>query len=303
MSSITILDKQEDMVDEAVSVLESLIPTPETLWGNLSKEKLQAADCDTMREICWLSNNDFNRFQQAVTPATRKMEIVFLVRATVFKAEANKISGFLREELAAAKIAIASNAADFDIATNAAVYRLLTKMDDARPDNKYRVSRNAKAIKGIEVTCADAGVSISFATASEILRMVGGSSRSELCKLADRQTKLDREDAADESVSSQAEDSKDQQQSSGTNAVSAGDGDGSTEAEEEPMGETARQVVVSPPIAPEFLAQIGPKDVDTFPESDLHLVAVVRAGQHFLPKGLVCSGAKARALIQKAMAG
>src|SRR5690554_5801341 len=103
MSTKTSLDEQEDLVDEAVSALANLIPTPETIWGNISKAKLKAADGDTMREICKLSYDDFNRFQQAVEPATRKMDMALLVRAVVFKVEATKIDGFLGGEFEVAK--------------------------------------------------------------------------------------------------------------------------------------------------------------------------------------------------------
>lgn len=167
MITKTLTEKQEDMVDEAVSALENLIPTPETIWGDISEDKLEAADDDTMREICRLSYNDFNRFQQAVEPATRRMDMVLFVRAVVFKAEASKIEGFLNSEFVVAKIDIANNAAAPDIALNAAVYRLLTRLDNARPDDKYRVSRNAKAMKGIEISATKAGVPIRLATAEK----------------------------------------------------------------------------------------------------------------------------------------
>lgn len=303
MSTVTSRDKREDMVDEATSALENLIPTPETIWGGISKTKLKAADGDTMREICWLSYDDFNRFQQAVKPAARKMDMVLFVRAVVFKAEASKIDGFLAGEFDAAKIVMANNT-DADTAVNAAIYRLLTKTDNARSDDKYRVSRGAKAMKGIEITCEDAGIAISFATAGKILGMVERSSRSELCKLVDDRAKPDAENAIEESASSQAEESEDQQQpTSEIDAGSERNDHESAAAGEEAAEETTRRTVAAPSIAPELFAPLDRKDVDTIPEDDLHLVAFVRDGQNLVLKGVVCSGEKARALIQKAMAG
>lgn len=307
MNTKTLADKQEDMVDEAVSALENLIPTPEAIWGDISEDKLEAADSDTMREICKLSYDDFNRFQQAVEPSTRKMDMALLVRAVVFKVEASKIDGFLGGEFEVAKIAIANNTAS-DIALNAAVYRLLTRLDDARPDSKYRVSRNAKAMKGMEITAANAGVSINFATAGEILRMVERSSRSDLCKLVDEHAKLDKENAVEESAASQVDESQDQQSTSETGAASEGD-DESAEVEEEAANETAKLVIEPPPLVPELAAEsqlpalLDPEIVDAVPENDLHLVAVVWDGHKLVLKGVVCSGDKARTLIQKAMAG
>lgn len=296
-------DEQEDMVDGAASALERLIPTPETIWGDISEDKLEAADGDTMREICKLSYDDFNRFQQAIAPASRKMDTVLFVRAVVFKAEASKIDGFLGGEFEVAKIVVAKNAGGPDIALNAAVYRLQTRSDDTRTDNKFRVSRAAKAMKGIEIACEDAGVPITFATAGEILSMVDGKRRSDLCKLVDDRTKLDKESAA-----SQVDESQDQQPTSETGAASEGD-DESAEAEEEATNETARQVIEPPPIVPDLAAEhelpapLDPETVDAVPENDLHLVAVVWDGHKLVLKGVVCSGDKARTLIQKAMAG
>ena len=308
MITKTLTEKQEDMVDEAVSALENLIPTPETIWGDISEDKLEAADDDTMREICRLSYNDFNRFQQAVEPATRRMDMVLFVRAVVFKAEASKIEGFLNSEFVVAKIDIANNAAAPDIALNAAVYRLLTRLDNARPDDKYRVSRNAKAMKGIEISATKAGVPIRLATAGKILRMIERSSRSDLCKLVDEHAKLDKENAVEESAASQVDESQDQQPTSETGAASEGD-DESAEVEEEAANETAKLVIEPPPLVPElaaereFPAPLDPETVDAVPENDLHLVAVVWDGHKLVLKGVVCSGDKARTLIQKAMAG
>lgn len=274
------LDQQQEQEDHAVSILDNLIPTPDSIWGDISDDQIFDPTDATLRVIWERSRKDDARFQRVVGRARGKMEMVLLVRAVMWKAEAAKVEGLMEEELRMAGIEIARNT-DLVSATNAAVFRLLSNEEGEQELNKFRVSRAAKAMKGIEIICGEEGITLDLASAGDLLLRVSKESRDALCRLADQRSAP---------------------VAANPPAVSAPD-DTDTGAEE-PVG----QVIEAPPVIPDLIAEhevLGRVrfETDALREGELHLVAVTREGQDLVLRGPVYSGDEARSLIEKALAG
>lgn len=255
-------EEQQEQADKAHAALDIFIPTPDSIWGDIPTDQIDDPNDATLRIIWERSRKDDIRLQQVIGPIGRRMEMALLVRAAAWKAEAEKIDGLLEQELGLADIAIATNT-DKDSAERAAVFRLLTS-PSGDPIDKFRVSRAAKAMRGIEITCEREGMTLDLASAGDLLRRLLSASRDSLCKLVDQHDKGVPADA-----------------------------------------EPTRLVVDAPSIVPDLLADYAvlrriDLEPDALPDADLHLVAVVRDGEEFVLKGPICSGDKARALIQTA---
>lgn len=257
------LEEQKDQANKAHAALSILVPTPDTIWGDIPADQIDDPNDATLRIIWERSRKDDIRFQQVIGPIGRKMEMVFLVRASAWLHEARKVDGLLKQEFALADIAVATNT-DQDTAERAASYRLLT-CETGEAIDKFRVTRAAKAMKGIEIIAELEGFALDLASAGTLLHRLRSESRDSLCKLVDGHVKV---------ISS----------------------------DEEP---TRPPVAKAPSIVPDLLADYAvlrriELEPDALPEADLHLFAVVRDGEEFMLKGPICSGDRARTLIQTA---
>jgi hypothetical protein len=317
-------NEKSEQFELAASALLELVPNPDTIWGSVSYASLKQATASTFRELFTMSRQQDQLLQQIIGPARRAMDKALMVRAVVLKHEGRKIDGFLDEEFSVNGIVIAPNT-DADIALNAAVFRLLTCTAGVPPIDKYRVSRAAKAMKGIEIICHEDGLELTFDMAGEILFELETASRRSLCELVD-QRKADSKTTTTGEVSgaergasptSSVEDETAQPDGGADEDGAANkareadkidpDAGGDGDASENHSIKPSRPVIAAPSIEPDLLASyaaVGSVVVHrALPEADIHLVALIREGNGYVIKGPICSGDVAAKLIRRAIAG
>lgn len=312
-----------DAIERAASTLQELVPTSDTLWGGIPYETLEAVTPATLRVIVAMSRQQDQQLQQVVGPVSRAMDKALMVRAVVIKHEASRLDGYLAEEFRAADITIAQNT-DPDIAINAGVFRLLSCSAGVATIDKYRVSRAAKAMRGIEIICEEEGLEISFGMAGEILDELATSSRKSLCDLVDQRVALRRATPAEEVAATELDSPQPPSEPARlliSQGGSADDGssnlhdmdegeeeaDATSDSDQIPMVEPSRPLIAAPPIEPDLFANfaaVGSVVIDQeLPEADVHLVALIRDGDGYVIRGPICSGDVAADLIRQAMAG
>ncbi|MCB8837015.1 hypothetical protein [Aurantimonas sp. VKM B-3413] len=116
----------------------------------------------------------------------RETDLRHLVRATVFKAEASAVPGYLETLLDEAGLVPAQNAKTERRAINAAVLRLLSATHNNPQADKYRISRCALAMVGLERLCDEHGMSPTIGNADTIFAFVRSMSRTKLCAIAEQ---------------------------------------------------------------------------------------------------------------------
>ena len=178
-----------DPIAEDAAAMAALIPTATSI-----SEKLELPDSAQLSEADFEASahrirTNFIEFKNFSLSLARKHRLALLAAATVFKAEALKLDGYLETAFMKHGVETAANT-DGDQAINAAVVRLLTTVANEKEPDRWDISRNATAIAGIEITCADHRVDLTFGTVDRVLTLVETSSRSGLIKLAHERRKL-----------------------------------------------------------------------------------------------------------------
>ncbi|MCW8283570.1 hypothetical protein K7A42_21965 [Agrobacterium sp. InxBP2] len=171
-----------DATAEDAHALAQSIPDADDIWRGFKCKEQLTTDEAVLEETAHLIRSHDRRYTNITLSLSRRYKLRFLCRALCWKAEAKDIGGYLASVLEKAGVSIAGNT-DNEQAINAAVLRYLSAQNAEELAHKSEISRSATALSGIEIICADNGIVPSFRTASEVLRLIEGSSRDALAKI------------------------------------------------------------------------------------------------------------------------
>jgi phosphoglycolate phosphatase-like HAD superfamily hydrolase len=161
---------------------------PSNVWDGADADFSGPVTEGTVETIHGFILREDRSFTDAIQSTARRFELVQIVRTTCFKHEARALDGFLEQMLEESNVRLAENAKTEERALNAALYRHTTARLGDPSSDKYRISRAAKGMAGLELLCAREGVNISFATADKIYELAKPLSRNGLCKIVDEDT-------------------------------------------------------------------------------------------------------------------
>lgn len=177
----------EDPIKGDAETLVSLIPTVETLNRAFGFSGAESVSEDMLREAAYKIRNNDRAFGNLKLTLSRKYRLALLASIVSWKSEALKRPEFFVGMLDECNIDVSKNTC-VEQARNAAVVRLLTQSPDGKNEDKWDVSRNAAAIRGIEIICNDNGLTPTFGNADVILKLIDGYTRTSLIALASKST-------------------------------------------------------------------------------------------------------------------